>query len=251
MPTNARSSTCSPICCRGCSRTGRMRPMRWRSPSATLGPHARNRGWRRQSGPADDRRGRAAGDGRQMGRGAAMIGKIAGRIDYKAEDHVLIEAGGIGYIVHCAPGTLSALPAPGEAAALYTEMIVRQDLIQLFGFRSLAERAWHRVLTSVQGVGPRGSLSLIDALGLCGLGRAVSSGDTAALRCATGVGTRLATRIRREMKYKELVMMALGAGPVTAPQPAKSDGGAEPAGTSAPTMPRETSDQAEALAASA
>src|SRR5690625_3299899 len=244
MPTNARSSTCSPICCRGCSRTGRMRPMRWRSPSATLGPHARNRGWRRQSGPADDRRGRAAGDGRQMGRGAAMIGKSAGRIDYKAEDHVLIEAGGIGYIVHCAPGTLSALPAPGEAASRYTEMIVRQDLMQLFGFRSLAEREWHRILTSVQGVGPRVSLSLIDALGLSGLGRAVASGDTAALRRAPGVGPRLATRITSELKDKAPVMMALGAGPAVAPT--ASDATAEPAETPAPAQ--EAKDQAQALA---
>src|SRR5690625_7583249 len=98
-----------------------------------------------------------------------MIGKIAGRIDYKAEDHVLIEAGGIGYIVHCAPGTLSALPGAGEAAARYTEMIVRQDLRQLFGFRSLAAREWHRLPASVQGVGPAGRPWLADAAGLARL----------------------------------------------------------------------------------
>lgn len=179
-----------------------------------------------------------------------MIGKISGRIDYKAEDHVLIEAGGIGYIVHCAPGTLSALPGPGEAAALYTEMIVRQDLMQLFGFRSLAEREWHRILTSVQGVGPRVSLSLIDTLGLAGLGRAVASGDTAALRRAPGVGPRLATRITSELKDKAPVMMALGAGPATAPAAAQS-GAAEAPGNASSAEPPEVSDQVEALTASA
>lgn len=183
-----------------------------------------------------------------------MIGKISGRIDYKAEDHVLIEAGGIGYIVHCAPGTLSALPGPGEAAALYTEMIVRQDLMQLFGFRSLAEREWHRVLTSVQGVGPRVSLSLMDALGLAGLGRAVASGDTAALRRAPGVGPRLATRITSELKDKAPVMMALGAGPTTAETPAGETGSAlaaGPVGAQKPADPADADDVGRELAASA
>ncbi|NIP77001.1 MAG: Holliday junction branch migration protein RuvA, partial [Xanthomonadales bacterium] len=82
-----------------------------------------------------------------------MIGKITGTVDYVAEDHALIETGGIGYIVHCAPSTLAALPGPGESASLYTEMVVREDLMQLVGFRTLAEREWHRLLTSVQGVG--------------------------------------------------------------------------------------------------
>ena len=71
-----------------------------------------------------------------------MIGKISGVIDYKADDHVLIEAGGVGYIVYCAPNTIGALPGPGERGALYTELVVREDLMQLFGFRTLAEREW-------------------------------------------------------------------------------------------------------------
>ena len=71
-----------------------------------------------------------------------MIGKVSGRIDYIAEDHVLIEAAGVGYIVYCAPSTLRALPGPGEAAALYTELVVREDLMQLFGFQTLVEKEW-------------------------------------------------------------------------------------------------------------
>lgn len=176
-----------------------------------------------------------------------MIGKVSGRLDYKGEDHVLIEAGGIGYIVHCAPGTIAALPGPGEAAALYTEMVVREDLMQLFGFRTLAEREGHRVLTSVQGVGARVSLALIDALGLAGLGRALAAGDSAALRRAPGVGPKLANRIASELKGKAPTMMAFGAGPATA-QPVELP--AEE-GTARKRAPRQPAAQDEALAASA
>jgi Holliday junction DNA helicase RuvA len=148
-----------------------------------------------------------------------MIGKISGVIDYKADDHVLIEAAGVGYVVHCGPGTVAALPGPGEAASLYTELVVREDLMQLFGFRTLGEREWHRLLTSVQGVGARVSLALIDALGVAGLGRALAAADATALRRAPGVGPKLAARIANELKGKAPAMMALGAGPRTAPAP--------------------------------
>ena len=63
-----------------------------------------------------------------------MIGKVSGRVDYVAEDHVLIEAGGLGYLIYCSPRTLAALPPAGEATAVYTEMVVREDLMQLYGF---------------------------------------------------------------------------------------------------------------------
>jgi len=140
-----------------------------------------------------------------------MIGKITGRVDYVAEDHVLIEAGGIGYIVHCAPPTLAALPGPGEVAALYTELLVREDLMQLIGFRTVAEREWHRLLTSVQGVGARLSLAIIGALGPDGVSRALALGDPGAIRGAPGVGPKLAQRIVNELRDKAPGVMALGA----------------------------------------
>ena len=140
-----------------------------------------------------------------------MIGKITGRVDYVAEDHVLIEAAGIGYIVHCAPPTLAAMPEPGEVAALYTEMVVREDLMQLIGFRTVAEREWHRLLTSVQGVGARVSLAILGALGPDGVSRALALGDAGAIRAAPGVGLKLAARIANELADKAPGVMALGA----------------------------------------
>lgn len=158
-----------------------------------------------------------------------MIGKITGRIDYVAEDHVLIEAGGVGYVVHCAPPTLAALPGPGETAALYTELLVREDMMQLVGFRTIAEREWHRLLTSVQGVGPRVALAILGALGAEGVSRALALGDVAAVRAAPGVGAKLAARIVNELADRAPAVMALGArGARAAAADAATGGAAEP-----------------------
>ncbi|MBX2853655.1 MAG: Holliday junction branch migration protein RuvA [Rhodobacteraceae bacterium] len=141
-----------------------------------------------------------------------MIGKLSGRVGYVAEDHALIEtASGVGYIVYCAPRTLAALPAPGRLTALYTEMVVREDLMQLFGFTTLVEKEWHRLLTSVQGVGAKVSLAILGALGPEGVSRAIALGDSTAIKRAPGVGPKLALRIANELKDKAPNVMALGA----------------------------------------
>ena len=139
-----------------------------------------------------------------------MIGKVSGRLDYIAEDHALIEAAGVGYVIYASPRTLAALPEPGEPCALYTELVVREDLMQLFGFPTLAEKEWHRLLTSVQGVGPRSALAIVGLLGPEGAGRAIVTGDPAAVRKAPGVGPKLAQRIVLELRDKAPAVMALG-----------------------------------------
>jgi len=69
-----------------------------------------------------------------------MIGRIAGRVDWRGADHVLIDVRGVGYIVYCSERTLGALPGVGGMAALYTDLLVREDLLQLFGFPTLVEK---------------------------------------------------------------------------------------------------------------
>ena len=69
-----------------------------------------------------------------------MIGKLTGRIDYSSTDHILIDVRGVGYIVFCSERTLAALPGVGEVCALFTDLVVREDLMQLFGFPTLAEK---------------------------------------------------------------------------------------------------------------
>ncbi len=138
-----------------------------------------------------------------------MIGKLTGVIDMRGPDHVLLDVRGVGYIVHVSERTLMALPGRGEVAALYTELVVREDLMQLFGFPTLLEKEWHRVLTSVQGVGAKASLAILGALGPEGVSRAIALGDAGALRKAPGVGPKLALRIANELKDKAPALMAV------------------------------------------
>lgn len=139
-----------------------------------------------------------------------MIGKISGRVDYRAADHLLIDVRGVGYIVHVSERTLAALPGPGEACALYTELLVREDLLQLFGFLTLAEKEWHRLLMSVQGVGAKAAMAILGTLGPDGVARALAIGDAAAIRKAPGVGPKLAQRVVLELKDKAPAVMAMG-----------------------------------------
>ena len=139
-----------------------------------------------------------------------MIGKISGRIEYRASDHVLIDVRGVGYVVYVSDRTMATLPGQGEVAALYTDLLVREDLLQLFGFTTLVEKEWHRLLMSVQGIGAKASLSILGALGAEGVGRAISLGDATALKAAKGVGPKTAQRVVIELKDKAPGVMALG-----------------------------------------
>jgi Holliday junction DNA helicase RuvA len=146
-----------------------------------------------------------------------MIGKLTGVVDMRGADHVLLDVRGVGYIVYVSDRTLMALPGRGEVAALYTDMVVREDLMQLYGFPSLLEKEWHRVLTSVQGVGAKASLAILGALGPEGVSRAIALGDGGALRKAPGVGPKLAQRIANELKDKAPALMAVDSPAMPAP----------------------------------
>lgn len=140
-----------------------------------------------------------------------MIGKLSGRIDYRGEDHVLIDVRGVGYVVYCSERTLAALPGPGEAVALYTDLLVREDLLQLYGFLSLVEKEWHRLLLTVQGVGSKAALAIQGALGPEGVSRAIALGDWNAIKAARGIGPKTAQRVVIELKDKAPTVMAMGA----------------------------------------
>ena len=153
-----------------------------------------------------------------------MIGRLVGEVAHIGEDHVLLDVRGVGYVVHCGSRVLGALPPVGSPAMLYTDLLVREDLMQLFGFATMIEREWHRLLVTVQGVGAKLSLGILGTLGAEGVSRAIALGDAAAIRRAPGVGPKLATRIVNELKSKAPAMMA-GAGTATpgAPTAARTD----------------------------
>jgi len=138
-----------------------------------------------------------------------MIGKLSGRIDTVAEDHILLDVGGVGYLVHCPASTLSKL-APGVAASLMVELRITDETIKLYGFSSPDEREWFRLLQTVQNVGARVALNVLSALSPRELERALALSDKAAIGRAQGVGPKLALRIVTELKDKAPSMMLRG-----------------------------------------
>ena len=141
-----------------------------------------------------------------------MIGRLTGRLDHKASDHVLLDVNGVGYIVQCSDRTIAALPPVRTPVSLWTELLVREDLMQLFGFLTVQEREWHRLLTSVQGIGAKGSLAILGTLGADGVARAIALGDANAVRAAPGVGPKIAQRVVLELKGRAPAMMLMEGG---------------------------------------
>jgi Holliday junction DNA helicase RuvA len=131
-----------------------------------------------------------------------MIGKLKGTIDSYGEDYIILDVGGVGYLVHCSARTLQALPAAGQAATLAIETHVREDQIRLFGFLTDAEREWFRLLQTVQGVGAKVALSVLGAFKPADLATAIAMGDKTAIRRAPGVGPKVAERLVIELKDK-------------------------------------------------
>ncbi len=147
-----------------------------------------------------------------------MIGRLTGRLVLKARDHVMIDVGGVGYVATVSDRTLAALPPQGEIASLFTELLVREDLLQLFGFMSVEEKEWHRLLTSVQGIGAKASMAILGTLGPEGVTRAIALGDWASVKAAPGVGPKIAQRVVNELKDKAPDIMSM-----MAPAPENAD----------------------------
>ena len=131
-----------------------------------------------------------------------MIGKLRGRVDVVDEDSVIIDVGGVGYVVFCSSRTLSMLPPVGEVAQLIIETHVREDHIHLYGFSDTVERDWFRLLATVQRVGNKMALTLLGAYAPSQIAHAILAKDTTAFSRISGVGPKLAERIVTELKDK-------------------------------------------------
>jgi len=131
-----------------------------------------------------------------------MIRKLSGVLDGIGADHLVLDVGGVGYLVHGSARLLRNLPAPGARLSLTVETVVREDAITLYGFESAREREWFGLLQSVQGVGAKVALALIGALGIEEMAAAIAARDHAVLTRAPGVGKKLAERLVTELKDK-------------------------------------------------
>ena len=131
-----------------------------------------------------------------------MIGRLRGRLDGRGENWVLVDVGGVGYMVEGSARLLDGCPADGEAVSLAIETYVREDQFRLFGFLSEEERSWFRLLMGVQGVGAKVALAIQGVLSPGDLVQAVASEDKAMVARAPGVGPKVAQRIVQELKDK-------------------------------------------------
>lgn len=131
-----------------------------------------------------------------------MIAHLSGKVFEIAEESVIVDVGGVGYLVFCSSRTLAGLPAVGEPTALQVETQFRTESLTLYGFQTTAERSWFRLLQTVQGVGARVALALLSALTPDQLAQAIMAKDKAAFTQASGVGPRLGQRLVSELQSK-------------------------------------------------
>lgn len=131
-----------------------------------------------------------------------MIGKLSGIVDSFGSDYILLDVSGVCYLVHCSSRTLQTIGQAGDTASLLIDTHVREDAINLYGFKDALEQQWFRLLTSVQGVGSRVGMAILSACPPERIGFAIISGDKAAIQQADGVGPKLALRILTELKDK-------------------------------------------------
>ena len=131
-----------------------------------------------------------------------MIGKLKGIVDEVGEEELILDVGGVGYLVAASARTLRALPAIGQPAMVFVETHVREDAIRLYGFLTTSERDWFRLLQSVQGVGAKVALGVLGTLSGEAISAAIAHQDKATMARAPGVGPKLAQRLVMELKDK-------------------------------------------------
>jgi Holliday junction DNA helicase RuvA len=128
-----------------------------------------------------------------------MIAFVRGRVAAVSLDSAVVEVGGVGLQVLCAPGTLAGLRV-GQPARISTSMIVREDSLTLFGFGDDDEKGMFELLLTASGVGPKLAQAMLAVHSPDDLRRAVSKEDLVALTRVPGIGHKGAQRIVLELK---------------------------------------------------
>jgi Holliday junction DNA helicase RuvA len=131
-----------------------------------------------------------------------MIAAVRGEVMVRRADHVVIDAGGVGYRLAVSAETLKAVPAAGNDAFLHAELISREDSLALYGFASEEERDLFRLLISVSGVGPKVAIAALSGGSARDLLRAIAAGDAKRFQAVPGIGKRTSERIIVELREK-------------------------------------------------
>ena len=131
-----------------------------------------------------------------------MIAHLSGVVRRASEDFVILDVGGVGYMVSVAMTTRQKVPAPGGAMDLHIHTHVREDQLALYGFATAEELDLFEMLIQVDGVGPKVGLNILSAASIEVLKRAITTEDPAPIRRASGVGQRTAAKVIIELKPK-------------------------------------------------
>lgn len=131
-----------------------------------------------------------------------MIAFVRGIVEDLTEENVVVDVGGIGYNVKISAGTAALLPGVGQEVKLYTYTSVREDAFQLFGFLTRDELYIFKLLITVNGIGPKGGLSVLSVMGADDIRFAVISGDAKMIAKAPGIGKKTAERVILDLKDK-------------------------------------------------
>jgi Holliday junction DNA helicase RuvA len=131
-----------------------------------------------------------------------MIAAVRGEVLVRRADHVVVDAGGVGYRLAVSAETLKSVPATGREAFLHAELIARDDSLALYGFASEEERDLFGLLISVSGVGPKVAIAVLSGGATRELLRAIAAGDAKRFQAVPGIGKRTAERIIVELREK-------------------------------------------------
>ncbi len=131
-----------------------------------------------------------------------MIAAVTGEVLSRRSDHVVVDAGGVGYRLAVSSETLRTVPAVGERVSLHAHLISRDDSLALYGFATEDERELFLSLTSVSGVGPKVGMAVLSGGSVGELMRALAAGDAKRFQAVPGIGKRTAERIIVELRER-------------------------------------------------
>lgn len=131
-----------------------------------------------------------------------MISYVKGTLAGIEEDLIIVEAGSIGINIHVPLSVIDELPRIGDEVLIYTYLKVSEDALTLYGFNSRRDLLMFRQLIGVNGIGPKGALSILSAMSPDDLRMAVLTADAKAISRAQGIGLKTAQRVILDLKDK-------------------------------------------------